>query len=91
MSVEIKKGKKSNIDEISILNGKTPTLPEIAQHLINVMNNEDELHPGGMGSEMTWDFIEEACSRRKIDASMMSKYQIPSKTQLKFLKTMGVI
>ena len=66
-------------------------LPFVVQHLINVCNNEDKLHPNGRGGDMTIDFIIDALDRRGIDASLMGNYKIPSKTQLKFLKAMGEI
>ncbi len=91
MSVTIKQGKKSSVDKVSLLNGKKVTLPEVVQHLINILDNEDMLHPDGMGSEMTMDFIIEALDSRKIDATLMGKYKMPSKTQINFLKNMGVI
>jgi len=91
MSVKIKNGKKSSTDKISVLNGKMPSIPFIVQHCINVCNNEDKLHPSGRGGEMLIDFINDALDKRKIDASLMAKYKIPSKTQIEFLKDMGKI
>ena len=91
MSVVTKQGKKSNIDKVSVLSGKMTPLPFVIQHCINVCNNEDELHPNGRGGEMLIDFIIEALDSRKIDATLMGKYKIPAKTQLKFLKAMEMI
>ena len=91
MSVVTRQGKKSNVDKVSLINGKKVILPEVVQHLINVLNNEDILHSDGLGSDMTMEFIIEALDSRKIDATLMAKYKIPSKTQIKFLKDMGKI
>ncbi len=78
MTIEFKQGNKHPDDKIVFINGYKISFKELAQSIIVLCQNEDNIYPKPRfrGGDMLKDFLNECINARKVTDDICRKYKL---------------
>ena len=76
--ISYEQGRKSPNDKIVLVNGHQITLKEVAQIVIQLCKNEDEIYPQPKfkGRRMLQDFLNECIDKLEITQELLNKFKL---------------
>ena len=77
--IEFKQGYKGTIDKKVFINGHQITFLELAECVLQLYLNEDNIYPplmGYRGGQMLLDFIIEVCKTKAITPEIKKRYKL---------------